>query len=112
MTIYILRILEFYFMSFYIAIGATCQERGVRDLWVGCSRKKEGAADTMAGLIDYGMRAGGIAERKREGGRLPDRKVNKRCMYGEGNEWGQVGIHTLSTRATKKKKRKYKREKK
>ena len=28
--IYILRILEFYFMSFYIAIGATCQEGGAR----------------------------------------------------------------------------------
>jgi len=82
---------------------------GARFVGLNVRAKRKGAADTMARLIDrlwYACRRGSQSVK----GGLPDRKVDKQCMYG-GNVFGAKSIFTLSTRATTKK-RKYKRESK
>ena len=51
----------------------------------------------MARLIDYGMRAGGIAERKRGvAGRKREETVYV-CMGGGDKVWRQADIHTLDS---------------
>ena len=54
----------------------------------------------MARLLDYGMRAGGIAERKGEG--VAGQKSEQTVYVWEGNEWSQVYIHTLDLSHQKK----------
>ena len=39
---------------------------GARLVGLNVRTERKGAADTMARLIDYGMRAGGIAEREKK----------------------------------------------
>ena len=56
----------------------------------------------MARLIDYGMRAGGIAERKRG---VAGQKSEQTVYVWEGNVWGKVDIHTLDSSHRKKRKR-------
>ena len=59
-------------------------------MWVMVAQRK-GAADTMAGLIDYGMRAGGIAERKK--GCRTNETNSVWAGGGGGNVWRQSNIH-------------------
>jgi len=86
-TIYIYRAFEFYLMKLHCNRNyLPCEARDVEDEDVR-------AADTMARLIDYGMRA--------EGDRKVYRSLNKRDNQCMGNVWGQ-SIFTFGKRGKNK----------